>query len=350
MFALVVDVGYSHNKFKYGDIGKKPTTCILPSGAGPATAFSRKSLEDDVDAPMVQIDGELWVTCVEPSLFNGIERNMDFDYSASKQYKALLYGAMAESGVTTIDILTLGLPVEQYKDEAYRASLKERYEGTHQVNPKLAVTVKHVHIQPQAGGAFMALCNRYAKRPEILEPLREGFVLIGDPGYFSFDWVLIDQGRFVGDSSGSSIYSMAKVMERWSELIAKEHFINVSPSRLEKRVRDGNFNMSIRGELVDIEPFYKEAAHYVGENLKIEIGKSVLQASREDGIQKQPEVVGCVGGGAKAFEQTMQEKFPKSLVLCAEDSQILNVEGFWLSTVMFADRLESESKKAEGAA
>lgn len=58
------------------------------------------------------------------------------------------------------------------------------------------MTVKSVVVVPQPAGAYMDIVSS-TKDEGLLEVLREGKTVVIDPGFFSVDWVALEEGRFV---------------------------------------------------------------------------------------------------------------------------------------------------------
>lgn len=344
MFGIAADIGYSQNKTVFGKIGEAGTTVVMPAGAGPIKNLSRKSLDADIDAPVIEIDGEAWVTCVEPSVLENFERSLDSNYSKTNQYLALLRGSLLEAGSKVVDVLTVGLPIAQYKDEQFRTELKDMLEGEHVISPKFTVNVKYANVQPQAVGAYMAICNRYANNPAILSDLMNGLVLLADQGYFSLDWVLVDEGRLQMNSCGSSTWAMSEVVSRVQGELAKKHYVRLKTSRLERMLRTGDLSISAHGEFIEIEPLFNDAAKSISESIRNTIGASLRHTVAGDGgvIQRQPSIACCVGGGAHVFKTIIAGHFPESMALDLKEPQLLNVEGFWLSTLIEANRIYDE--------
>jgi hypothetical protein len=147
---LACDVGYGNTKWyatlpgdnKRTDGSHFPSRAIVSPRPFEVANYGRKiqvhALELDGKYIYVGKDVEL---LVKGTSFAALER----DYPLTEHYHALLLGAMAESRLTDINLLLLGLPGRIYRDEAMRAAMKEKYVGIHTVAGR-HVRVGHVHV------------------------------------------------------------------------------------------------------------------------------------------------------------------------------------------------------------
>lgn len=111
-------------------------------------------------------------------------RVLDSSYTESYQYKALLLGALGVMNEPVIDVLGLGLPVENFN----RAEeVKKAVIGTHVINDK-KVVIKDVLILPQPYCGLMSYVNSLGQSG--FNSLRGKTILSLDPGYGTLDWVV----------------------------------------------------------------------------------------------------------------------------------------------------------------
>ncbi|MGX8249714.1 ParM/StbA family protein, partial [Escherichia coli] len=87
---------------------------------------------------------------------------------------------------------------------------------------KRSVTVKSVVVVPQPAGAYMDIVSS-TKDEGLLEVLREGKTVVIDPGFFSVDWVALEEGEVRYHSSGTSLKAMSVLLKTINLLIQEEH-------------------------------------------------------------------------------------------------------------------------------
>ncbi len=121
-----------------------------------------------------------------------------------------------------IDVLVTGLPVSQYMDVERREALKSRLEGEHQITPKRSVAVKSVVVVPQPAGAYMDVVSS-TKDEDLLEIIQGGKTVVIDPGFFSVDWVALEEGEVRYHSSGTSLKAMSVLLQETDRLIQEDH-------------------------------------------------------------------------------------------------------------------------------
>jgi len=320
MFVVAVDVGYSNLKIISGQIGAPPTTLILPAGAGPASTMpeqlGRGRDDQHVD---VLVNGEPWVAGVEPSRLQNWERELHPDYPETLAYRALCHGALALAGAAEVDRLVTGLPVSQYQDPARREALRAMLLGTHQVTEKTQVTVKAVDILAQPAGAYLDMVER-KKGDELL---KYGRTLVIDPGFFSFDWVLIDGGELRSANSGSSASAMSLLIEVVDDLIQQEHGTRLGRDEIEKLVRTGAERVQLFGSPVDLSRHIATAAKRTAK-VALTAAKQSLRSER-----RPVDVVLLAGGGAKVYAEAAREAFPRARVEESEQPALANARGYW---------------------
>lgn len=160
-----LDIGYYNAKIVYRD-GEGKRTEIMPAGAAPTAQFSNNpggnmggGAAGAAKPIQVQVDGETYFAGVVPASLDSWERILGDDYIDSKPYKALFYAALAKTGLSEIDYLVTGLPVNHFMDTEYRNRLAALMQGEDKIAPRKAVTVKKVTVLPQPGGAYYQAIN-----------------------------------------------------------------------------------------------------------------------------------------------------------------------------------------------
>ena len=113
------------------------------------------------------------------------------------------------SGRDKVNVLVTGLPVSQWLDASKQEALAKKLTGWHRATPRHEVEVSTVWVVPQPIGGYLDLLWSGQGGP-VLE---EGRVLVIDPGFFSVDWVLIEEGDIRSPSSGTSLEAMSVLLD-----------------------------------------------------------------------------------------------------------------------------------------
>lgn len=320
MFIVAVDVGYSNLKVLWGEAGQPPATRTLPAGAGPATAMPERLTRGRAEQHQtVMVAEQRWVAGVEPSRLQNWERELHPDYPATLAYRALLHAALAVAGRAEVDRLVTGLPVAQYQDRARRERLRDMMTGTHQITPARPVTVHAVDVLPQPFGAYLDMVET-ATDPDAFETAR---TLVIDPGFFSCDWVLIDDGELRSANSGSSASAMGLLLEAADEQIRRDHGGGLGRDELEKLLRAGAERTQLFGAPIELAPYIAAAAR---QTTSVAI-TAVRQSLRSE--RRQVDVVLMTGGGADVYADAIREAFPKARIVVPDAAVLANVRGFW---------------------
>lgn len=317
MFALGLDIGYSNLKIAYGGSGSPPQTRILPSGAVPLERIGTGVTSSGMDGIKVSVDGEDYLCCVHPERIENWTRVLHDDFPKSKDYKALFLAALTIVNRPIVDCLVVGLPVDQYFNKERREELRAKLTGSHN-NGSHIYLVRQVIVVPQPIGGYtdMLLAN-------VGNNLQDQRVLVCDPGFFSMDWVLVQDGQVRRQASGSSRLASSVVIEEASQLIQDELGAKVSRERLEWAIQKGSKQLPFRGATLDISPFIQEASVKVGSLVVNEILDS-LRREKTDA-----DVVLMVGGGAEYFRDSIRSSLSGAAEFVAANPALANARGFY---------------------
>jgi len=321
-FVLGLDIGYSNLKVAMGHKGEEVRTLMMPAGAGLLELMPQQLTGGAGASIQVVVDGEKWVAGVEPDRLQGWERELHSDYPSTNTYKALFYAALLMSEQKAIDVLVTGLPVKQYMEAKRREALKASLEGEHSITPKRTVAVNSVVVVPQPAGAYMDTVSS-TKDEALLEVVQRGRTVVIDPGFFSVDWVALEEGEVRYHSSGTSLKAMSVLLQEMDRLIQDDHGGAPGIDKLEKAIRAGKMEVFLYGEKVSIQDYFKKASNKIAKNALIPMRKSM----REDGMDA--DVVLLAGGGALAYQEAAMELFPKSRIVLSDNSVESNARGFW---------------------
>lgn len=317
LFRMGLDIGYSNLKLVTVNGGSSQHLC-RPAGAAPVERLPEQLHGGGHDI-FVKVDGDTYAAGVAQTGIQQWQRSLDDDYAASPVYRALFHAALALAGNRVIDVLVTGLPVSHYTRAPERkTSLATSLRGTHVINDHLSVEVRQVRVVPQPVGAFFAMLDDIDD-PDMLEGSR---VLVVDPGFFSFDWVVIEDARMHDRASGTSTLATSAILEAAAERIHAAHRRRVSIDRLEQAVRNDAEQVHIGGTPIELEPLLAEAADEVVPDAVA----ALLQSLRKE--HGDIDLVFLAGGGARFYQQVLGERFAGTPVRMASDPVMANAIGF----------------------
>lgn len=163
---------------------------------------------NDRNTVQVSINGSQYEIGVDASLSsdknNG--RVLNNKYITSEQYQALLFGSLVYMNESEIDLLVLGLPVENWHR---KEELKNLVIGEHEINGK-TFNIKDCWVIVQPMGGLLAHANDSGQ--EAFNEMREQTILSLDPGFGTWDFIL-SKGLILNDSrSGGVEQGMSAVL------------------------------------------------------------------------------------------------------------------------------------------
>ena len=312
-----MDIGYSNLKLAMSDDAAATRCIVLPAGAAPAERFGTR-FDGGVNSDYlhVVVNGEKYIAGVSPDKAALWSRSLHADYASSDSYKALFHASLLLSESDVIDVLVTGLPVSQFYDAARKQSVEDMMTGVHQVTNARVVEVKKTVVIPQPVGGFLDYVHSSGF------DVSKRRVLVIDPGFFSVDWVVINNGDLQKQSSGTSLSASSVILEHCSRAMAEEHGARVSVELLEGAMRDGSDSVRLLGKDVLIADYVASAVNDVAPSV-LESIKRCLRTESGD-----IDDVLIVGGGAEFFAESIREVFDWVNVIVAEDSVCSNARGF----------------------
>lgn len=269
----------------------------------------------------VLVDGMSYVAGADPETLSEFNRVVHEDYIGTSQYKSLFHAALLAVGSDRIEHLVTGVPVWQFEDDELTSRLRNQLEGTHQVTPKIAVTVDRVTVVPQPFGAFLDCVSNL----EPGDPVFESTVLVVDPGFYSVDWVVIDKGQFKRDRSDSDMRASSVVIDRICLLAREEYGQTPVRERVENALRNGRVEIVIGGSYRDISALITQAKQETSASIVDKI-KEMLR-DRSLGI----DVVIMAGGGASLYGEAIKDAFPQSRYMQSDEPVLSNARGFLIA-------------------
>ena len=310
-----LDVGYGNTKYIADDRG----TCrLFPSLAprsderhtGTAPAMQqRKTVLVSVDECHYEVGPDSVLFPEAPLLHR--------DYIETKEYRALVCGALDAMQVSRVDLLVTGLPV--YQHQARAGQLKALLTGAHTIRKGKIVEVVEVSVVAQPVGGLVA----YAHENDSFAQAQGRVRAVIDPGLFSVDW-LVTQGLLELPGHSHSIEGgVCEVLRAVACEINRaysESYDNVR--RIDEALR-GVQPLMVRGTVVDIEalrPVADTAARQIVRRLRNHLLPIITDV----------EEIVLLGGGAEYFCTAVKDLFPGCGVSIATDPIYSNVRGFQL--------------------
>jgi len=320
-----LDIGYSNLKFAIGAANQPRPALVhcLPSGAGPIDSLPEK-IGGERQVPdggvVVSVgNGQEWVAGIEPYRIQDTGRELHRNYIRTTAYRALLHAALSFVEGDRVSQLVTGLPVTQRADREFVESIRSIMIGQHQVRDGRVVHVDKVTVMSQPSGAYLD----FARDTDELDLLEKGRIVALDPGFYSTDWVVIEDGDVRQASSGSSTHAMSTMLEHLNRLLKERHGATLGSDRLEYAVRTGDHKIVARGRSIDISNEIDEISAEVAEKAMSELSRAMRHEHRT------VDAVLLTGGGAKRFKDAASRSFDDARVIVPSEPLCANARGFW---------------------
>lgn len=338
-----IDVGFGLVKLSVRE-GDGVGFMSFPSMAIPADASAVRTLgtrrRDTFDVPVNGAKYEVGRDVGLAQSGGNFGRDVTDEFYRGAIYEALTKGAlryMAEAGDLEIDVLVLGLPVNQYNDSKRRDYLRTRYEGSIDVGDGKSVTVKKVMVQAQPMGGYAAIDDHLDELNRVisatagaLTPLPSGealddlAVLMIDPGEHTLDWLLIQEGtvnpRASGAASDAGRHRVVRsVQESLSAALGRPLGPAVMP-KINDALRSGR-PVKLAGMAHDLGQFEPVVLSVVEDSINRMV----------DGLRDAHEIVDLmvlVGGHPERYRDVLVKRFPAIPVFVMPNSMQANVRGF----------------------
>jgi plasmid segregation protein ParM len=338
-----IDVGFGLVKLSVRE-GDGVSIIKFPSMAIPADASAVRTLgtrrRDTFDVP---VNGALYEVGRDVGLAQAggsFGRDVTDEFYRGTIYEALTKGAlryMVEAGDTRLDVLVLGLPVNQYNDAKRRDYLREHYEGELDVGDGKTVSVGRVIVQAQPMGGYAALDDHLdelnaviAKTGGALAPLGSGeelddlSVLMVDPGEHTLDWLLIQQGSINPRASGAaSDAGRHRIVRAVQDSLAAEIGRPLGPAVV-PRINDAlrkHVPVKLAGVAHDLKPYEPVIMSVVEDSVNRMV----------DGLRDAHEIIDLmvlVGGHPERYRDVLAKRFPAIPVFVMPEPMAANVRGF----------------------
>jgi plasmid segregation protein ParM len=338
-----IDVGFGLVKFSIR-AGDGIRFMSFPSMAIPADASAVRGLgtrrRDTFDIPVNGADYEVGRDVGLAQSGGNFGRDVTDEFYRGNIYEALTKGAlryMAEAGDGKIDVLVLGLPVNQYNDSKRRDYLKSRYQGELELGGGKWLQVGKVIVQAQPMGGYAALDDylselnaTISQTGGALKPLPDGealdelAVLMVDPGEHTLDWLLIQQGTINPRASGAASDAgrhrvVRSVQDSLSAAVGRPLGPAVMP-RINDSLRSGQ-PVKLAGVAHELQQYHPIVMSVVEDSINRMI----------DGLRDAHEIIDLmviVGGHPEHYRDVLARRFPAIPVFVMPDSMEANVRGF----------------------
>jgi len=306
-----IDLGYGNIKFVTGlESDGTPICRLFPSLAPIATANSLESGPfQSRDTVRVQVNDATYEVGPDVRLalkgYSASDRTKSF--VETDAYLARFRGALAYMGVSRIDLLVLGLPVEDYEENKHL--LAGLAKGEHPLPDGKKVFIDKVMVFAQPMGGFYNFLQAHSKEHQI----RNRYTLVIDPGYVTLDWVFADGFNPVNARSGSYPGGVSKILEEIGNALKDKNL-----PRIDEGLRTNDY--TIHGKKVDLRPYL--------ENAKPAIEEAVVAMANSVGDTAEISRIVLVGGGAFLYQPAIEKRFKGIEVLRDKGSVFSNVRGF----------------------
>ena len=311
-----IDVGYGNTKFILNPRGLKVS--IFPSIVAPVTANAGDHLNHGRNSKIVRVDHESYEVGPDARLARSRTHTdfLDDQFPLSFQYRALVAGALGEMDIDHVDLLILGLPQRTFSK--LRQPLQNSMRGNHHVAEGRIVRVDAVLVVIQPMGAFYhwAVAEKKLRQTGFLEQR----TLLIDPGYRTFDWVVMTGVKPMPELSGSVATGMSDVLGQIADGVSRAVGTPIDDLRRLDQGWRTSVTTRLFGTSYDLGP-YAKAAIAVGENAI----RAMIQKVG-DGVDIDEIVL--AGGGSFFFEPIVRASFQRHSLKVLDDSMFANVRGF----------------------
>lgn len=279
---------------------------------------------DDIGGQTVLVGDEDWQAGIDFDLSPHIQRDLSPRYKYSPEWRALFHAGLLTTEWDVIDNLVMGLPCKEFYDSPEEVKALEKIaKGDHKVSKDRTVTVKNVIVIPQPIGSFYGYMITDAEGRDS-KYLQKAVTLVIDPGYYSFDWVVVKGGKnIIRHSAGSTHFSVREICRQVEEILHNEKKgSRLAEGDIEQCIRNNDLNVFINGEEVYFGNQLATATKDVSRNAFYKVRESMNANNIE------PQFVVLTGGGADLFKDNAKEETRADKVLTTQDAVVLNSFGY----------------------
>lgn len=313
-----IDLGWGWTKYSKVDGKGEVSFAAFPSLAPKSVGMDlSNSVLGRRDTVAVKVDGTEYEVGPDSGDLdsNDSTRSLNDNFIFTDQYKAVFFGALYYMGTPEIDVLVVGLPLNNM---ASAEKLKAAMIGEHKITDDRIVTVKDVLVLAQPMGALYYCLGK--KKELGLEFMDDDLNLIIDPGFVTLDFLLSNGKKIIENRSGAHPAGVSKVLRAISESISDKHGIRYENlSAIDRGLR--RRKIKINGVEEEMEPHIRSTRAVLEGGLNF-VKNIVGQGSDIDNII-------LVGGGSSVYRKTLESFYPNHKLTVIEDAQYANVKGFY---------------------
>ena len=317
-----IEVGFGDTKWAYRDANN---TIIRKSFPSLAPKHIKDALSNSMGTSarntfIIDIEGEKFEVGPDVNLVVGQTNGGTFlsdEFPISKNYKALVYGAISQMTANYIGHLVLGLPVHTI--DRFSNELKRIFTETFKLRDR-TVTIQKVSVLAQPVGTLVR-CK--AENMNIGNGINH---LIIDPGYYSTDWVVANGFRVVADRSGGKVSGVSPILRNICNLISDDMNIRFDQvERVNNAIRHST-NLSIMGRIFTVADLWD----YVYKSEPI-VNDCINQIISKVGSLTDIESVILSGGGSTYYSKVCKSRFSPLPINTLTNPEYANVVGFLLA-------------------
>lgn len=235
------------------------------------------------------------------------------DFYKSKEYTVLMKGVLKLMNVNYLDLLVLGVPVSQV--DVARKYLMDTWTGEIDLDSEKIIKIRSVIVLAQPLGGFAHHASQTGNAREIQKQRN----LIIDPGFFTVDWLLIDN-MLKMKGSGSDQSGVSYFLKEIAKQMGQDHKNFTFMNRIDQYFFDSK-PLFMNGKKIDFTPYLPQA------NLVLE--KSVKAMLSELPDTQFIDNIIMIGGAAHIYLPFFQNQFPNIKIALSKRSQLSNVLGFF---------------------
>lgn len=304
------------------EMGIEFALSIMPAGACLASEMPKGILSKATGRITTYVDGQEWKVGMEFSQAP-VKRDLSTHYKHTNEWRAMLNAALIFSKWEVIDTLVLGLPCREYYETDGALELKKIAMGKHEVQPGVFVTVKNVIVDAQPVGSLLGYILTDADEKEE-ELLTSGVTtLILDPGFYSWDYVVVQDFGVLKGTSGSTVSSVRAVCDH-VEAQFKEKYPKSQPAKgvIEAGIRSGKHELIINGSKQSFEEELELATKAVAADALHDIRTALSNSNIY------PQITLLTGGGSNLFEAHIERDLDTDILMTSDEAVVLNCFGY----------------------
>jgi plasmid segregation protein ParM len=310
--AIAVDLGHSAVKSAYINKDGVKTRSMFRSVVLPAFSISDEAEARRAMAETVMVGGRKYFYGETAEIQGGaaVATGLSEDWVETPEYTALLLGAIQKiqgsGGLDQAKMIVMGLPTHVYT--RYKDRLKDL--------AMQCVEGKEIKVVPQPLGAYQRVMLDEMGNPAVGRSLMSESHGVAEVGYFSTDFMLMQNGRWVEKASGTCS-GVRVAAEHLMRLLADKKGITADLGECERALQTRKIKSF--GQQMDVSAEVHQA-------LSILVAEVVDTATRlmEPYARKLDGIV-VAGGGAPFVFPQLKEKWPHSVM--PEDHRFAVAEG-----------------------